>query len=226
MRRRRGARGGATAGRLESRRPRIARRASRPQVSRMGARWAGSSPNPTPTMVFDTDTIAIVDGDRGFGQVIGEFATRLGIVEGRAQGHRDDRAAQLRSSRSPGRLGRDRCARQVRCRCISSTRRARSASRRSAAAIAGSRPIRWRSAFRTPAPIRLILDITTSTVAEGKLMVAMNKGEQVPEGWIVDKHGTSDDRSAGFLRRRRAADDRRAQGLGIVDRRPICSPAR
>src|SRR5207248_9141006 len=26
-------------------------------------------------------------------------------------------------------------------------------------------------------------------VAEGKLMIALNKGEQVPEGWIVDKHG-------------------------------------
>ena len=36
-----------------------------------------------------------------------------------------------------------------------------------------------------------ILDITTSTVAEGKLMVALNKGEHVPEGWIVDKHGRS-----------------------------------
>jgi len=35
----------------------------------------------------------------------------------------------------------------------------------------------------------VILDITTSTVAEGKLMVALNKGEQVPPGWIVDKHG-------------------------------------
>jgi uncharacterized oxidoreductase len=34
-----------------------------------------------------------------------------------------------------------------------------------------------------------ILDITTSTVAEGKLMVALNKGERVPEGWIVDKQG-------------------------------------
>jgi uncharacterized oxidoreductase len=34
-----------------------------------------------------------------------------------------------------------------------------------------------------------ILDITTSTVAEGKLMVAMNKGDHVPEGWIVDKAG-------------------------------------
>ena len=26
-------------------------------------------------------------------------------------------------------------------------------------------------------------------MAEGKLMVAKNKGEHVPEGWIVDKHG-------------------------------------
>jgi len=34
-----------------------------------------------------------------------------------------------------------------------------------------------------------ILDITTSTVAEGKLMVAMNKGDPVPDGWIVDKAG-------------------------------------
>jgi len=34
-----------------------------------------------------------------------------------------------------------------------------------------------------------ILDITTSMVAEGKLMVALNKGEEVPEGWIVDQAG-------------------------------------
>ena len=62
-----------------------------------------------------------------------------------------------------------------------------------------------------------ILDITTSTVAEGKLMVALNKGERVPEGWIVDKRRQADHRSQGFLRRRRAAHDRRAQGLGAVD---------
>ena len=35
----------------------------------------------------------------------------------------------------------------------------------------------------------VILDVTTSTVAEGKLMVAVNKGEQVPEGWIIDRDG-------------------------------------
>src|SRR5689334_2899133 len=35
--------------------------------------------NQPPTLVFDSDTLAIVDGNRGFGQVIGEYATKLGI---------------------------------------------------------------------------------------------------------------------------------------------------
>jgi len=34
-----------------------------------------------------------------------------------------------------------------------------------------------------------VLDVTTSMVAEGKLMVAMNKGERVPDGWIIDGAG-------------------------------------
>ncbi len=31
--------------------------------------------------------------------------------------------------------------------------------------------------------------MTTSMAAEGKLMVAMNRGESVPEGWIIDREG-------------------------------------
>ncbi|MDH4182434.1 MAG: Ldh family oxidoreductase, partial [Betaproteobacteria bacterium] len=34
--------------------------------------------NATPRLVFDSDAIAIVDGERGFGQVVGEYAGRLG----------------------------------------------------------------------------------------------------------------------------------------------------
>ncbi|MGQ9514056.1 MAG: Ldh family oxidoreductase [Thermoproteota archaeon] len=35
----------------------------------------------------------------------------------------------------------------------------------------------------------IILDISTSVVAEGKLMVKRKRGERVPEGWILDKDG-------------------------------------
>ena len=38
-------------------------------------------PNQQPSVIIDTDALAIIDGNRGFGQVIGEFAARLGIAK-------------------------------------------------------------------------------------------------------------------------------------------------
>lgn len=35
----------------------------------------------------------------------------------------------------------------------------------------------------------LVLDIGTSAVAEGKVRLAFQKGEKVPEGWLLDHHG-------------------------------------
>jgi len=35
----------------------------------------------------------------------------------------------------------------------------------------------------------IVLDITSSVVAEGKLRVKRNQGEKIPEGWIIDGYG-------------------------------------
>lgn len=35
----------------------------------------------------------------------------------------------------------------------------------------------------------ILVDITTSVVAEGKVRLAKNKGVNVPDGWLLDKHG-------------------------------------
>ncbi len=35
----------------------------------------------------------------------------------------------------------------------------------------------------------VILDITTAAAAEGKIRVKLNRGEQLPEGWIIDSEG-------------------------------------
>src|SRR5438093_7408404 len=43
-------------------------------------------PNTPPTIVFDGDTIAIIDGNRGVGQVTGEFATNLRIDKAARKG--------------------------------------------------------------------------------------------------------------------------------------------
>lgn len=51
----------------------------------------------------------------------------------------------------------------------------------------GANPIAWAIPNGSGDPI--FLDFATSIVAHGKLQVAADKGEQVPAGWILDKHG-------------------------------------
>ena len=43
-------------------------------------------PNASPTVAFENDAIAIVDGNRGFGQVVGEYAGALGTRKAAATG--------------------------------------------------------------------------------------------------------------------------------------------
>ena len=145
-------------------------------------------PNTPPTIVFDSDTIAIIDGNRGFGQVTGEFATRLGIAKAARKGIA---MIGLRNCGHLGRLGdwaeMAAAAGQVSLHFLNT-----SGAQRVAPFGGGDRRLST-NPLAIGVPLAggdpAILDITTSTVAEGKLMVALNKGEQVPEGWIVDKHG-------------------------------------
>jgi len=145
-------------------------------------------PNTAPTIVFDSDTIAIIDGNRGFGQVTGEFATSLGIAKAARKGIA---MIGLRNCGHLGRLGdwaeMAAAAGQVSLHFLNT-----SGAQRVAPYGGGDRRLST-NPMAIGVPLEggdpAILDITTSTVAEGKLMVALNKGERVPEGWIVDKHG-------------------------------------
>ncbi len=145
-------------------------------------------PNRTPKLVFDSDTIAIIDGDRGFGQVIGEYAGRIGIAKAAKAG------IALVGLRNCGHLGRlgdwaelAALAGQVSMHFLNTSGAQR------VAPFGGSDRRLSTNPLCVGVPQAgsdaVILDITTSTVAEGKLMVALNKGEAVPPGWIVDVHG-------------------------------------
>ncbi|HTP97690.1 MAG TPA: Ldh family oxidoreductase [Casimicrobiaceae bacterium] len=145
-------------------------------------------PNTPPTLVFDSDTIAIVDGNLGFGQVIGEFATKLGIRKAAQKGIA---MIGLRNCGHLGRLG-DWAemaaeAGQASLHFLNTSGAARVAPYGGSDRRLSTNPLAIGVPVANGDPA--ILDITTSTVAEGKLMVALNKGEQVPEGWVVDKHG-------------------------------------
>jgi hydroxycarboxylate dehydrogenase B len=145
-------------------------------------------PNTAPTTVFDSDVIAIIDGNRGFGQVVGEQATRLGIGKAAKKGIA---MIGLRNCGHLGRLGdwaeMAAAAGQVSLHFLNTSGAQRVAPFGGSDRRLSTNPMAIGMPLAGGEPV--ILDITTSTVAEGKLMVALNKGEQVPAGWIVDKDG-------------------------------------
>jgi len=145
-------------------------------------------PNRAPKIVFDGDAVVIVDGDRGFGQVIGEFAGRLGIGKAARTG------IALVGLRNCGHLGRlgdwaelAAQAGQTSLHFLNTSGAQRVAPFGGSDRRLSTNPMCVGIPQAGADPV--ILDITTSTVAEGKLMVALNKGDKVPEGWIVDKAG-------------------------------------
>ena len=145
-------------------------------------------PNQEPTVIVDTPALAIVDGNRGFGQVVGAFATRLGIAKA-AQG-----GIAFIGLRNCGHLGRvgdwaemAAAERQVSLHFLNTSGAQRVAPYGGSDRRLSTNPISIGVPVEDGDPV--ILDVTTSTVAEGKLMVAWNKGEPVPEGWIVDRDG-------------------------------------
>ena len=152
----------------------------------MRAGWL--KPNQAPTVVFESDTIAIVDGNRGFGQVIGEYATKLGIAKAREKGIA---MIGLRNCGHLGRLGDwvelAATAGQVSLHFLNTSGAQRVAPFGGSDRRLSTNPIAIGVPREGSDPV--VLDITTSMVAEGKLMVALNKGERVPDGWIVDKRG-------------------------------------
>ena len=145
-------------------------------------------PRAQPTLVFENDAVAIVDGNRGFGQVVGEFAGEVGIEKARKSG------IALVGLRNCGHLGRlgdwaelAAAAGQVSLHFLNTSGAQRVAPFGGSDRRLSTNPLCVGIPQQGGEPV--ILDITTSMVAEGKLMVAMNKGESVPSGWIVDAQG-------------------------------------
>ena len=65
----------------------------------------------------------------------------------------------------------------------------RNTSRRSAAAKPGSAPTRSRSPCPPISKAPFYLDMATSAVAAGKIALSVARGEQIPQGWIIDAEG-------------------------------------
>ncbi len=145
--------------------------------------------NRTLQVVFENESIAVVDGQFGFGQTIGEQAMQLGIEKSARHG------VAVIALRNTGHLGRigdwplmAAQAGKLSLHFVNTTGAGILVApyggiqrRLSANPIAAGVPIEGSSP--------LILDMSACTIAEGKIRVALNKGVPVPENCIIDSHG-------------------------------------
>lgn len=141
---------------------------------------------------------AVIDGQFGYGQVIGREAMELAIAKARQSGFC---AAAIRNAGHLGRIGA--WAEQVAQAGFASLHFVNTSGfgilvaphggsdrRLSANPIAASAP--------GPDGAPLVLDISTSAIAEGKIQVAKNHGESLPPGCTIDSEGRPNQDPAVF----------------------------
>jgi len=141
------------------------------------------------SIVKDGGAFVLVDGQFGFGQTIGKQAVALGVERARQHG------VAMIALRNSGHLGRIGAWPQMAAEAgIVSLHFVNSSGEGILVAPFGGKerrlsanPIAAGAPGADGKPI--ILDISTSAVAEGKVRVAKNKGELLPEGVALDHHG-------------------------------------
>jgi hydroxycarboxylate dehydrogenase B len=148
----------------------------------------GLKPNTHVRTVVDAGAMLRLDGDAGFGQVIGQEAMALGIARARAHG---SCIVALGNSHHLGRIGawaeQAAAARLVSIHFVNVIARAIVAPHGGGDARFGTNPFCVGLPLTGRAPV--ILDFATSMIAQGKTRVAHNKGELVDEGCLIDDQG-------------------------------------
>jgi uncharacterized oxidoreductase len=140
-------------------------------------------------VVFENDVIAVVDGEFGFGQTVGEQAMELGIAKSERHG------VAVVALRNSGHLG------QIGAWSLMAARANRISIHFVNTSGAGilvpphggisrrisANPIAVGIPVQNGPPI--VLDISTSTIAEGKIRLALNQGVPVPDHCLIDAQG-------------------------------------
>jgi uncharacterized oxidoreductase len=147
------------------------------------------NPRPALRLVVDTPTIAVLEGDGGFGQVVARRGIALAIERGRAHGLA---AVALRGANHVGRLAdyAETAAREglIGLVWVNARGGLNVAPWGGAGRRLGTNP----HAIAVPGPqgtVAMSHDFATSVWAEGKLRVKFNRGEAVPPGIMLNGRG-------------------------------------
>ena len=140
--------------------------------------------------VVDTGPLAVLDGDHGFGQTIGEQAVTLAVEKAREFGVA---VVGLRNSGHLGRIGD--WAELAASRGLISIHFVNTSGLGMLVAPFGGTERRMSTnpiCIGVPMPEGppAVLDCATSIVAEGKVLVALNGGKPLPEGALIERDGT------------------------------------
>lgn len=152
----------------------------------------GLAINQAPRIKFDGGAMLAVDGQSGYGQVIGEDATAIAIERARSMG---SCIMGLGNVHHLGRIGQ--WAEQAVAAGLVSINFVNVLSRPIVAAWGGGDGRMGTNPCCIGVPVKdgapIILDYATSVVAQGKMRVSHNKGEKVPPGRLIDHEGRPTD---------------------------------
>ncbi|WP_431274066.1 malate/lactate/ureidoglycolate dehydrogenase [Variovorax ureilyticus] len=148
----------------------------------------GLKPNAAVQVKLDAGAMLALDGQHGYGQIVGVQAMELGIARAKQNG---SCIVSLAESHHLGRIGH--FAEMATAQGLVSMHFVNVLSRPVVAPWGGgdgrfgTNPCCIGVPLAGAAPF--ILDFATSRVAQGKMRVAHNKGERVPAGYLIDEHG-------------------------------------
>lgn len=147
------------------------------------------NPRGKPVIVKEYPCTAVVDGAGAMGQIGATFATQLAIRKAREMGIA---SVALQNTSHVGRVGAyPLMAAQEGMICLAFVNAGKLG--RQITPYGGidgklsTNPIAFAAPRREAEPI--LVDMTTSVTAEGKIRVAENRGQELPDGWIIDHQG-------------------------------------
>jgi uncharacterized oxidoreductase len=148
----------------------------------------GLKPNTGVRTVLDMGTLLTLDGQRGYGQVVGAQAMELGIARAKAHG---SCIMTLANAHHLGRIGH--FAEMAVAQGLVAIHFVNVLSRPVVAPFGGGDGRFGTNPCCIGVPMAgsdpFVLDFATSRVAQGKMRVAYNEGRQAEPGTLIDEHG-------------------------------------
>jgi hydroxycarboxylate dehydrogenase B len=148
----------------------------------------GLMPNAGVKVNLDAGSLLALDGQRGYGQVVGEQAMALAMARAKASG---SCVMALANSHHLGRIGH--FAEMAIAQGLVSIHFVNVQSRPVVAPWGGGDGRFGTNPCCIGIPVKdgppFVLDFATSRVAQGKMRVAHNEGKKVPPGYLIDENG-------------------------------------